>query len=274
MSLYVKKRAADPSAIKTDSHSYLTSLLIGLLVTFSGVFAIYNQDVEAATQLIASTPSERGRIARGGRLYDNWATTLNRQLPESTHPLYPKTGKVTGSNSWRCTSCHGWDYRGVAGINRAGSAEYTGIIGIRRVRRVDTEKIINIIRDEKHQFGRNLLPDDAVADLALFIKNGQDSLDSLIQIQTLEAQGDPVDGAFFFHAICVRCHGADGRRINFSDNKKNPVYLGAIARRNPWKALHKIRNGQPGTITISFRTLLDATDQINILAFVQSLPNK
>ena len=44
-------------------------------------------------------------------------------------------------------------------------------------------------------------------------------------------------------------------------------------RKNPWEALHKIRNGQPGQPMPVLR-VLPLQDMVDILAYVQTLPAK
>ena len=51
------------------------------------------------------------------------------------------------------------------------------------------------------------------------------------------------------------------------------VYVGTVAQEDPWRTLHKIRNGQPGTPMISLMAL-SVQDQANILAYLQTLPAK
>ncbi len=255
-------------------------MLLSICLSLTGAAIFYGKpsdglaDQKTLNSPLVSNHSERGRIARGGRLYDNWAVTLKKIPPNRPHPSYPETGKAEGDETWRCSTCHGWDYKGAAGKNAKGSEDYTGIVGLEGMRGAETEVITEHIRKKHHDFTRSLLPDDAVADLALFVSKGQPDLDALIDAKTLKARGRPHEGSLFFHSICVRCHGVDGRHINFSKDEAHPEYLGTIANDDPWKAMHKIRNGQPGTIMISFLTLLNVQDQINILSYVQTLPKK
>jgi cytochrome c553 len=247
--------------------------LIGTTLCSIGITPTFARPGSTPAQL-TSSPSERGRIARGGRLYDNWAVTLKKAQPTTIHPSYPKIGKAKAGFSWRCSTCHGWDYKGAAGINKKGSKEYTGIIGLTNMIGVEQKTIRQHIRNKHHHFSQSLLPDDAVADLALFISKGQLNTESLIKQSNMKVKGRPQEGSLFFHTICVRCHGVDGRHINFNKKGSKPIFLGTIAKYNPWKALHKIRNGQPGTIMISFITLLNEQDLMNILSYVQTLPEK
>ncbi len=69
---------------------------------------------------IQSLPKEEilASVVRGGRLYDNWHAETGRSVPEGAHPVYPlkTTSKSQSESSWYCHECHGWDYKGSAGV--------------------------------------------------------------------------------------------------------------------------------------------------------------
>ncbi|MBF0284871.1 MAG: hypothetical protein HQL51_10485 [Magnetococcales bacterium] len=43
-----------------------------------------------------------------------------------------------------------------------------------------------------------------------------------------KVKGDPQKGMVFYQTICYRCHGLDGNKINFG-NEREPKYLGGAA---------------------------------------------
>ena len=91
-------------------------------------------------------------VVRGGRLYDNWYRELHLPPPREPHPLLAET--VTGAGagaaaSWRCATCHGWDYRGAAGMS-----------GIERFRGADPAAVIAILTAADHGYGDILRPDE------------------------------------------------------------------------------------------------------------------
>lgn len=47
-------------------------------------------------------------------------------------------------------------------------------------------------------------------------------------------------------------------------------YMGSVATNNPWKVLHKIRNGQPGVGMVALR-VLSIQDQVDVVAYMQTL---
>lgn len=210
-------------------------------------------------------------IARGGQLYDNWMSVMEREPPEGTHPAYPAEGKKSGASTWRCKECHGWDYMGAAGAYSSGS-HYTGIKGVRGVDGMDPEAIHEIIMDDTHGLTEELMPHSAMEKLALFLSRGQIDMDRYIDRETKIARGNPRRGAAEFQTICAVCHGVDGTAINFKDEAK-PEYVGTVCAENPWEALHKIRFGQPGVGMIAM-IALDIEDQVDLLSYCQTLPTE
>ena len=211
------------------------------------------------------------KIARGGRLYDNWYAEIESPPPEETHPAYPAAGKKKGADTWRCKECHGWDYMGRDGDYGSG-AHYTGIKGVRGVRGIDPWRIRDIIMDETHGYTEAILPRSAVEKLALFLSLGQADMDKYIDRRTRTARGSVARGGAFIQTVCGVCHGLDGRARNFG-SADDPEYLGTLARKNPWQSLHKIRCGQPGFGMVAL-TVLDIQYQVDILAYSQTLPTE
>lgn len=216
--------------------------------------------------------SETWMITEGGKLYDNWAKVLYYDTNKlNAHPAYPKTGKQKGASTWRCKECHGWDYKGKDGAYGKGS-HYTGIKGIRDLVGVAPERIASIVRDKTHGYTEEIMPDKALSVLALFVSRGQMDMDQYIDRATKKANGDAKRGARFYQSICAVCHGFDGKQINFK-TAGDPEFIGTVAKDNPWETLHKIRNGQPGIPMISLG-VLDIQDQVDILAYSRTLPQK
>ncbi len=137
---------------------------------------------------------------------------------------------------------------------------------------IDPGRIAEIIRDETHSYTEQVLPRSAVDKLALFLSQGQVDMDVYIDRATKKARGKPRRGAAFFQTICAVCHVFDGRDLNFS-TPDDPEYVGTVAANNPWEALHKIRFGQPGVGMVSLGAL-DIQDQVDILAYIQTLPTE
>jgi len=209
-------------------------------------------------------------ITGGGLLYDNWYEQVGVDAPKTTHPSYPEAGKQEGAATWRCKECHGWDYKGKDGAYSKGS-HYTGISGIRNMTHSSVDRIVEILSDKKHGYD-GLIPKEGLLQLAHFVAHGQIDMDDYIDRSTKKSLGRAERGERIYQTVCVTCHGADGKDINFK-TPDNPEFIGTVANANPWEALHKIRSGQPGVQMISMLAF-DAQTHVDILAYAQTLPTK
>ena len=211
------------------------------------------------------------RIRRGGRIYADWAGELDKDKPKSTHPSYPKTAKKSGATTWRCKECHGWDYKGKDGGYGSGS-HFTGIRGVRGAIGMGPEKIEAILRDKTHQFTDEMIPHNEIENLAMFLNLGQINMNAYIDPKTKQANGDAQHGAQIYQTVCAICHGLNGKEINFH-SAEDPEYIGTIAKDNPWEMFHNIRFGHSGDAMVGL-IAFPVKDQVDVLTYVQSLPEK
>ena len=237
-----------------------------ILAVFALLVTVSSSTAEEIGKL---TGREFSQLVRGGVLYDNWIDELGVKI-DKTHPSYPADGKQKGADTWRCKECHGWDYKGKAGAYSKGS-HYTGITGIRSYANQKPEQIIKILKDNTHAFG-NMIPDKELEALAFFVVYGQIDVDLYIDRSAQKSIGDSASGGKIYLSTCIKCHGEDGKAMNFKD-EKNPEYIGTVANKNPWESLHKIRWGHPGAQMISL-FFLTLKDQLDVLSFCQTLPDK
>ncbi len=221
-----------------------------------------------ASMATMADTTEAYKLSQGGKLYDNWFSTLMVAAPSDTHVSYPADAKKSGKDTWRCKECHGWDYKGAAGAYSSGS-HFSGIKGVSGVAGKSVASISAIIRNDAHGITAAMIPDADLANLALFLSKGM--VDPTPYIVDKVAKGDKVRGAGIFETVCSACHGLDGRLINFGGDKIEVV--GTVAAGNPWEMLHKVLNGQPGTPMPAMRALA-LQDALDVLAYTQTLPQK
>ena len=221
----------------------------------------------AAAVLPASAQEDQGALARGGKLYDKWFKVIKAEKPKDTHPAWPASNtKKKGNTTWRCKSCHGWDYQGKDGAYGSGSYK-TGIKGVNGMAGADPGKIVAVLKDDTHKLAGKM--DDAdFKDLALFVSKGQVDMSKYIDSATKAPKGgDAARGAQYFNTMCAQCHGKDGSLPK--DMKKT---LGKQMG-NPWEVMHKILNGQPAEQMPALRAL-DRQVVADILAHVSTLPKE
>jgi thiosulfate dehydrogenase len=216
-------------------------------------------------------PSEAWTLAAGGRIYDNWWDALDRKKPTAGHPSYPADGKASGANTWRCKECHGWDYKGRQGEYAKGD-HYSGIKGIRAAQGRDPARIMSLLRAPLHGYTADMINDQELRRVALFVSKGQHDVDRLKSKKTGDPVGNVSRGRALYQTTCAACHGYDGKLLNWG-SKDDPAFMGTDANRFPWEVLHKIRNSHPGIAMINLRAW-PMEDSMAVLAYARTLPRK
>lgn len=219
----------------------------------------------AGSSAFAETESA---IARGGKLYDKWYKVIKADKPTETHAAWPASNtKKKGDTTWRCKSCHGWDFMGAEGAYATGSYQ-TGIKGIRAYDGADPAKIVAILKDDTHQLAGKM-DDRDFDDLALFVAKGQIDMDTFIDRASKAVIGGDADkGAAYYNTMCAQCHSADG-----SEPEDMGSTLGKLVTGNPWEIINKIRNGQPAEKMPALRAL-DMQVTLDIMAHMATLPKE
>jgi len=205
-----------------------------------------------------------GDLIRGGRMYDRWWSEVAAAEPTSDHPLWAfrpdtQSNASTGSATWRCVECHGWDYEGVDGEYASGPHR-TGIPGVLDST-MTVPALFSLLKDPPnngggggvlngHDYG-SVLPDEQINDLLAFVLGGVVDTAEYLNPTTGVFDGDPTVGQAHYTAggaitQCTTCHGADGAAINFG-TPQSPEYLGTAAVYTPSRFLHRTRMGFPGT---------------------------
>ena len=188
----------------------------------------------------------------GGVMWDKWWVATGLPEPTGDHPLYPAVGQKSGSTTWRCKECHGWDYKGVNGAYGSGS-HFTGIPGVFGSI-MTREEMFDLIKFDTppngHGFGDTGLTDEEICNLVDFLQDFVIDTDSYIDGGNAFI-GDVQQGRYNYsvaggYYTCASCHGDDGTAINFG-SPASPEYVGDLAVANPWEVMHKIRFGHPGT---------------------------
>ncbi len=251
-----------------------------LTATASIAFADSHSDYshsEESQDFIHGTPiveSEAWLLAAGGRIYDKWWEALDRDAPEGTNPAYPTdvNQKQSGSGTWRCKECHGWDYRGADGVYSAGS-HYSGIPGINGSVGKPVEFISRILRDDNHPYSQDMITDEEMLRVAAFVSRGQVDMRTFMNPETrtlVPGTADTDRGRAIFQTTCAACHGYDGAAMDWGDDE-DPSYVGTEAVGLPDEVFHKIYNAHPGVAMINLRAL-SLQDAVDTLAYTATLP--
>jgi hypothetical protein len=219
-------------------------------------------------------------IPRGAALYDKWfavpGTDPSVSVPVGNMPVWSRqvTNSRSGPDTWRCTTCHGWDYQGKDGAYSTGS-NFTGFPGlINASQTMPKEKILEQlsgVRDPQHDFSPYLSSEDLNA-LAVFIQQGMIDDAKFIDPVSLKTIGaNSENGKNLYNASCSTCHGLDGNTLKIRFDGQD-VGLGLIAVQDPWRFLHKTRFGTPGTkMVIGYELGWTPQDGRDVLSYIQNV---
>ena len=229
----------------------------------------------------ASPRVDLASVARGGLLYDKWWKEVEgASEPKGKHPLWASqsTNKSTGSATWRCKECHGWDYKGKDGAYGKGR-RYTGFPGTWDVaQKKSVAELAAFLADsaKKHN-AFTAFKSAEITDLANFLKYGVVDMTKYVDYATKKPIGAvAARGKSSYDKLCAGCHGADGKNLNFGDASK-PEYVGTVAKDNPQEFLHKTWVGQPGSQPPMPSALVSGWNieqAVDVLAYAQTLPEK
>lgn len=227
----------------------------------AGVFSL------ATLAPVSTMAADQGSLVRGAKLYDKWFAVTKAEKPAETHSAWPDSNtKKSGNTTWRCKSCHGWDYKGTDGAYGSGSYQ-TGIKGINGMAGADPAAIIAVMNDDTHMLS-GMMDDADYQDLASFVSEGQVDMSMYIDYETKAIKtGDAARGKDHFDTLCAQCHGVNGDLPK--DMEKT---LGKLMS-NPWEIMHKILNGQPAEQMPALRSL-DPQITADLMAHLTTLPKE
>jgi thiosulfate dehydrogenase len=230
----------------------------------------WSLEEQGALLAFAQTLPNESPVTQGGQMWDKWWKAMGLDAPESDQPLWAtqSSNERDGGDTWRCKECHGWDYKGADGAYASGS-HFTGFSGVLGT----TEDLLGWLNgsvNADHDFSP-YMDDAAMSMMVAFLQEG--TIDMSLYIngdKTVNA--DASAGQALYEIGCARCHGDDGQAINFHDDD-DPTYLSDVANDNPWEALHKAANGQPGTAMVSGLNLGWSWEELAaVISYAQTLP--
>lgn len=206
-------------------------------------------------------------VSLGGKLYDDFWAGSGASPPTQRNPAFPADKVVSDVDSWRCVSCHGWDYNG-ADKTPGSEQQSKQFVSLRHLQGADpfnvTEAFTKAHPDHPIQTTRGL-PLDL---LLLFVSVGQ--YDAKTVQPTATASPDKLDrGRDVFEGACMSCHDPDGKS-GFEMRAGLRRSLGWLARHRPRRAAHKIINGVPGQSMLSLR-FVEEEAIADLLAYLKTL---
>lgn len=205
-------------------------------------------------------------ISLGGKLYDNHWLQSERRPPAKSYSGYPKVADFSSSDTWRCVSCHGWDYSGADG-HLGQQASSPLFASLRDSAGKPAADITAVLTSGIHREITEVLKPAQIDALSVFVSVGQHDIAQMLS--NGKATGSAERGKDIFEGACVSCHQEDGKAYIQGETGDKPA-LGWVAINRPAQALHKIRNGVPSADMLSLRFLPEAS-VVDLLAYLQTL---
>jgi len=198
----------------------------------------------------------------GGQLYSDWPLVMLFRGPFTKHPLWTGSPAAINTETWRCVNCHGWDYRGSAGVG-GDLGVISNVPGLRHLVGADRRTVADGITRGEHGFAAKQLSADALQFLVDFLIEGQNAVVALAE-KARRSGADAAAGRERYVSVCRVCHGPAGERLNLG-SERFPDTLPTLARSKPWKFLHGVRFGHAGVMP-SF-IMLEDSEFLNLLTY-------
>jgi thiosulfate dehydrogenase len=259
-------------------HKHLSVLTITAalaLVAFPRAWPVAYHDA-LATQVTHDKSAPHARehefgdafvVSLGGKLYDNYWEGSGASPPAMRNPSFPPDLTVSDTDSWRCVSCHGWDYEGAAKAD--GSAQQQKqFIGLRHLQGTDPFNMLELFtkaHPDQNALSSGGLPLDL---LLLFITVGQYDPENFRPEKSL-SQKSLSRGRDIFEGVCMSCHDPNGKS-GFEVRPGMRGSLGWQARNQPKRMIHKIINGVPGESMLALR-FMDEPAIADLVAYLKTL---
>ncbi len=198
----------------------------------------------------------------GGQLYSDWPQVMLYRGPFAKHPLWAGDAAAINTETWRCVNCHGWDYRGGAGVG-GDLGVVANVPGLRHLVGASRRTVADGINHKNHGFAGNQLSADALSYLVNFLIEGQRAVVDLAA-KARQSGADAEAGGQRYAEVCRVCHGPSGTRLNLG-SEQFPETLPTLARTKPWKFLHGVRFGHAGVMPAF--VMLDDAEFLNLLTY-------
>lgn len=205
-------------------------------------------------------------LSLGGNIYDDPWSVLELEPPKERNPGFPNT-TVPAKETWRCVSCHGWDYLGKEG-ERGRIISGLEAPSLAHLRGVDPAVVIEKLFVPAHPFPAEIFTDLALMVLGAFISEGQYARNAILDEKGW-AVGNAFAGRDIFEGACINCHQLDGRAF-LQGEIGDRSSLGWISRNRPEQALHKILNGVPVADMLALRFLPERSIA-DLMAYLQGI---
>ena len=182
-----------------------------------------------------------GDIKRGAYLYKEWDQMLRVNLYGNFNPIWSEYSKdkTNAPQTWRCVSCHGWNYLGTE-FDEQVKKSIPGLIQVKDMSQEEIQSWLDGSINPKHNFSKYFTV-AAQKDLIAFLQYGIIDYSPYISREVFDQSNVSRNGEDLYKQSCRNCHGSDGSLINIGP-EDNPIYLGNVAE-EPWQVVHVLQFG-------------------------------
>ena len=235
-------------------------------------YGVDDYDFKIAVDVLAYVQTALGRSnTSGGRLFDNWiietGADATQAIPNPLMQLAPDqaaASAVSDVDSWRCVTCHGFDYEG----GKFGFSN--NLVELKELNKWDSSKVFSILKNGYsavnpatgslsivHKYS-DFLSDIALWDLADFAVVRLGDMHEFIRVDTggirsykanfvegEEIYNEQATGTFATGTQlgCLTCHGVDGTLATRPDGTATDIF--SLSWRDPFKFFHVLAYGSP-----------------------------
>jgi thiosulfate dehydrogenase len=213
---------------------------------------------------------QEGDVGQGAWLYDDWTAMPGVTLPPAEDmPLWKSepVGVQGGKDTWRCVTCHGWDY----GSGGDGPAN---LLAVRAQPAEELLAALDGTRIAGHDFSPYLSAQQ-LDDLVAFLQQGTfDDSQVIDRVSRRVIGGDTAHGQQLYQQSCATCHAADGSGQVFREQGQE-MTLAKLAVQDPWRFMHRTRFGVARAPQMPVGNSLgwSVQDGRDVLLYVQSFAN-
>ena len=206
-------------------------------------------------------------VSLGGKLYDDFWQGSDATPPTQRNPAFPSDISASNTDSWRCVSCHGWDYDGA---DKAPDSEQQSrqFVSVRHLQGVEPFKVTELFAKAHADHPIHTTAGLPLELLVLFVSVGQYETRNFQLYKPISPERLS-RGRDIFEGVCMSCHHPDGKS-GFEMHNGLHRSLGWLARNKPKRAMHKIINGVPGQNMLALRFLEESVVS-DLLAYLRTL---
>jgi len=209
---------------------------------------------------------------KGAWIYSAFDKVLGIETISIHNPLWDSSlsNEVSAAESWRCSTCHGWNYQGMVTFSGV-LVDYPGLQDVSEMTDDEISSWLNGEENRDHDFSKYLTIESG-EELLSFFRN--DRFEKWVNVDEVEIikSGNSSLGEEIYKDICIECHGSLGAKINLG-SLSQPLFIGDLVAAEQSRIVHHLEFG-----FLSHKKIFELdpnvndTDLINITKYLTAMP--